>query len=51
MVLGSLRVLRVKTCNLRVTCKTRNPHREMYEFTQYLKMNKEIQKKINKLPE
>ena len=25
-VLGRLRVLRVKTCKLRVTCKTRNPH-------------------------
>ena len=32
-VLGRLRVLRVKTCKLCVTCKTRNPHRKMYGFT------------------
>ena len=32
-VLGRLRVLRVKTCKLRVTCKVRNPHRKMYGFT------------------
>ena len=25
--------LRVKTCKLRVTCKTRNPHRKMYGIT------------------
>ena len=31
-VLGSLRVLRVKTCNLRVTCKTRNPNWLMYGY-------------------
>ena len=33
MVLGKLRVLRVKTCKLRVTCKTRNPHRIVYGLT------------------
>ena len=31
--LGRFRVLRVKTCNLRVTCKTHNLRRKMYEFT------------------
>ena len=35
-VLGRLRVLRVKTCKLRVTCKTRNPHWKMYGFTRNL---------------
>ena len=35
-VLGRLRVLRVKTCKLRVTCKTCNPHRKMYGFTRNL---------------
>ena len=34
-VLGRLRVKRVKTCKLRVTCKTRNPHRKMYGFTRF----------------
>ena len=32
-VLGSLCILRVKTCKLRVTCKMRNPHKEIYGFT------------------
>ena len=33
MVLGKLRVLRVKRRKLRVTGKTRNPNRKMYGFT------------------